>query len=201
MAYVTPIDENELVRRLRDNDEKAFEVLYNHYIDSIYRKLLYLVKSDTIAEELTQDVFLKIWEKRDTIDPEKSFRTFIYSVAQNLATDMYRRFIMDKRLQEHLITSLSELHHPIDVHYEEEGNRSLLLAAIETLPEQRKKVMTMVKLEGKSYEEVHELLGISTSTVRDHVVKGTKTLKNYFSNHTGVVLAVLTHAIADAFSR
>ncbi|MES2456463.1 MAG: sigma-70 family RNA polymerase sigma factor [Bacteroidota bacterium] len=199
MAYVALINENELLQRLRDDDQQAFEVLYKHYVDSIYRKLLYLVKSADLAEELTQDVFVKIWEKRRTIDPEKPLRAFIYSIAQNLARDMYRRFALDKKLQEHLLSSLTELHDPIDAYYEEEGSRQLLLEAIDTLPSQRKRVMTLVKLEGKSYEEVNALLGISTSTVRDHVVKGTKALKLYFaSQHKGAVIIIAT-LISETF--
>ncbi|TDQ08105.1 RNA polymerase sigma factor [Pedobacter metabolipauper] len=200
MAYVPLINENELLQRLRNNDEQAFETLYSHYVDPIYRKLLYLVKSADIAEELTQDVFLKIWEKRDTINQEKSFRAFVYSIALNLTRDMYRRIALDKKLQDHLINSVTELHYPIDAYYEEEANRRLILDAIDTLPLQRKKVMTLVKLEGKSYEEVNELLGISTSTVRDHVVKGTKTIKIYLTNNKSVTVIVLAAAISDTFT-
>jgi DNA-directed RNA polymerase specialized sigma24 family protein len=74
MQVVMPLHEEDLLTRLQSGDEKAFEQLYHIYSLQIFKKLLSLVKQEEIAKELLQDVFLRIWEKRESIDPEKSFR-------------------------------------------------------------------------------------------------------------------------------
>lgn len=190
MSFICLINEKELMENLQRGDEKSFDKLYWHYVDPIFRKIHYLTKSAEVAEELTQDVFLKIWERRAAIDPNKSFGAFVHRIAQNLIVDLYRRLAHDKVLREHLVNSVSELYDPMADHVD----RQLVYQALESLPAQRKKIMAMVKIEGRSYEEVSNLLGISTSTIRDHVVKGTKSLKTYFMEN-GVTLTLLIAAM------
>lgn len=198
MALDPLLNEKHLLQRLRGDDQLAYSLIYRHYIDPIYRRLLYLVKSEEIAEELTQDVFMRIWDKRAFIDPEKSFRSFLYSIAQNLVTDFYRRLAVDRKLQQHLIHTATECYNPIDLHYQDQADRDLLNQAINSLPVQRRKVYSLVKLEGKSYEEVGELLGISSSTIRDHVVKGTKSIKLFFNKNELATILLIASAIAEA---
>jgi len=201
MALNPLVNEKELLQCLCHGDEQSFEVIYRHYIDAIYRRLLYLVKSEELAEELAQDIFMRIWDKRACIDTEKSFRSYLYSIAQNLVTDYYRRLAVDRKLQQHLISTTTESYNPIDLHYQAEGERHLLHKAIDCLPEQRRKVYTLVKLEGKSYEEVSELLGISASTIRDHIVKGTKAIRLSLLKNEVAMILIVASAITDAISR
>ncbi|SEB17706.1 RNA polymerase sigma factor [Pedobacter hartonius] len=187
------INEKDLLRRLQSGDEAAFERLYRNYVDPVFRKTHYLTKSAQIAEELTQDVFLKIWERRASIDPEKSFGAFVHRIAQNLITDLYRRLLHDRALREHLVNSVTELYDPMAA----DTDRQLIWQALDSLPAQRKKVMALVKIEGRSYQEVSSLLGISPSTIRDHVVKGTKSLKAYFmDNELTLILIAASLTIA-----
>ena len=186
MTFIRLVNEKELMERLQLGEQAAFDTLYRHYVDPIYRKILYLTKSAEIAEELTQDVFLKIWERRALVDPGRSFGAFLHRIAQNLIIDFYRRLAHDRILRDHLISSVTELYHPIDAN----TDRQWVLQALESLPAQRKKVMSLVKIEGRSYQEVSNLLGVSTSTIRDHVVKGTKSLKAYLDDKLTLVLAV-----------
>jgi len=195
MQTVIPIDEKQLLERLKSGDEKAFERLYWNYSPQIFRKLLKLVKKEEIGEELLQDVFLRIWEKRETIDTEKSFRSYLYRIAQNLVTDLFRRAAYDRKLLDHLIAASTELYNPIEDKINTEGGNAVLQLAIDTLPPQRRKVYTLCKIEGKSYEEVSVLLGISTSTISDHIVKATKSLKVYFSSNEIALVALISSVI------
>jgi RNA polymerase sigma-70 factor (family 1) len=200
MALNPLINELNLLERLREGDQQAFESIYQHYIDPIYRRLLYLIKSEELAEELAQDIFMRIWDKRAGIDLEKSFRSYIYSIAQNLVIDFYRRSALDRKLQQHLIHTATEYYNPIDLHYHAEADRQLISNAIQSLPEQRRKVYSLVKLEGKSYEEVSEILGISCSTIRDHIVKGNKAIKLHLNTSQLTMVVLLASAIADSVS-
>lgn len=186
----------ELTGLLKSGDERAFERLYRVYSLPILKKLIRLVKDEVLAEELLQDVFLKIWEGRENIDPERSFRAYLYRIAQNLVTDLFRRAANDRKLMAHLINASTELYHPFVEKENEAEIRSLLQTAIDILPPQRRKIYTLCKVEGKTYEEVSVLLGISTSTISDHIVKATKMLNKYGSSHEIAMILVTAATIA-----
>ena len=68
---------------MQAGNERAFEKLYLLYSARLFGRLLRLVKSEVDSKEILQDVFLKLWEKRTSIDPEKSFRSYLFKIAEN----------------------------------------------------------------------------------------------------------------------
>ena len=189
MQVILPLYEKELLSQLQSGNDKAFEQLYRIYSLQIFKKLLRLVKQEEVAKELLQDVFLRIWEKRETIDPDKSFRAYLYRIAQNLVTDLFRRAAYDRKLLEHFIAATTEFYNPIEDAFNIKDGNTTLQHAIDSLSPQRKKIYTLCKIEGKSYEEVSMMLGISKFTISDHIVKATKSLKRYFaSNEVAVII-------------
>lgn len=198
MQEIVSIHEKHLLSQLRSGNEKAFEQLYHLYSLPIFKRLLRLVKQEEIAKELLQDVFLRIWEKRESIDPEKSFRAYLYTIAQNLVTDLFRRAAYDRKLLDHLIQGSTALYDlPEDSSIVNENN-AILQKAIDSLSPQRKKIFVLCKIEGKSYEEVSQLLGISPSTISDHIVKATKAIKLYFASNE-IAVVILTASLMSKF--
>jgi RNA polymerase sigma-70 factor (family 1) len=186
------LSEQELLVKLAEGDEYAFEQLYLIYSPKIYRKIVQLVKQTAIAEELLQDVFVKIWEKRESLDNQKSFKSYLYTIAKNMVVDLFRRAALDRQMLEKFIVDNTELYYPFDgIDDPEVKSKAIIQKALDTLPPQRKRIYTLIKLEGKSYEEVAQMLSISTSTINDHVVKATKSLKVYFDENDVVLIALL----------
>jgi len=188
--------EKELVLRLKDGDRKAFELLYHAYKKRVYNNLLKLLHSDSHAEELLQEVFYKVWVKRDSLEPEKLFPAYLFRIAANLVVDHFRRAALDQKLQAYLIASGTELYHHLDDLINYKDSQEQLNQAIALLPPQRQKIYSLCKIEGKSYEEVSILLGISTSTINDHMVKASRVIKSHFfgSKETAVVF-LLTYML------
>jgi len=179
----TPIQEKELLMALHQSNQLAFEKIYHIYSPRLYGKLIKLVKSEAHAQEILQEVFLKIWEYRKSIDPEKSFRSLLFKIAENKAYDFFRKASRDKNIESELISAYTNNYTDIEELKGGDENLGLLEKAIESLPPQRQQVFRLCKLEGKSYREVSELLGISVSTISDHIVKGTKTIRQYFESN------------------
>lgn len=175
------IDEKALLLKLKDGDEQAFDKLYQSYSLRIYRKLFKMVKVDVLADELTQDVFVKVWTKRHLLDSEQSFRSYLFSIAQHLVYDTYRKISRDESLVNKVKLISTELytHTEEDIYYKETGE--MIQKAIELLPTQQRRVFQACKIEGRSYEEVARELNISVSTVNGHIVKATKTVAEYLS--------------------
>ena len=195
MNITNPAAEKELLFRLKKDDEHAFKQLYQLYSGRIYGNLLKLLKKEEIAQELLQDVFLKIWMKRETIDPELSFRSYLFRIAENMVTDFFRKAAVDRKLRAHLISRATEEGLSADsmIHYKESD--SMLNQAIRQLPPQRRQVFILCKIEGKSYKEVSRELGISTSTISDHIVKASHSIKKYFSLSGEITMLIFLAAI------
>jgi RNA polymerase sigma factor (sigma-70 family) len=169
------IDEKDLLERLRDGDERAFNALYDKYKIKIATRLFAVLKSDVLVEDTLQELFFRVWDNRGNIDPDQAFGGYLYRIATNLALDHFRKIAREKRM-----TSVIEMsHNSLDDTYYEKLDESLY-SLIEQLPPQRKKVFLLCKFENKSYEEVSQLLGISVHAVKDHVVKSNKFLKNNY---------------------
>lgn len=196
MVDYSSYTDRQLTGLLQQGDEYAFKQLYLLYSPRIYKKILQLVKQTSVAEELLQDVFVRIWEKKEQIDLEKSFPSFLYRIAHNLVTDLFRRLALDRKMMESFIAESTELYSPFEEDDENES-KLILQKALDTLPAQRKKIYVLIKIEGKSYEEVGSLLGISTSTVNDHVVKATKTLKAYFNSNDAATISLIAAFVAN----
>jgi len=184
--------ESALLVRLQSGDQAAFESLYHAYSKEIYRKFLKMVKDISLAEELTQDVFVKIWNKREVINIDQPFHYYLLTLANNIVNDFYRKAARDRRLQDEIIAASSELYNPTEEQIFYKESKDFLDKAIESLPAQQGLVFKLCKIEGKSYEEVSQLLGISTSTISNHIVKATKSVKKYFfTSKKGFLLLAL----------
>jgi len=184
-----------LIQQLQTGSEKAFTTLYDKYSQQLYRNILRLVKDDDIAQELLQDLFLKIWESRQNIKLEGSFKSFLYKVAENLVYAHFRKIAKDNRLIAKLIISYDDFETNVEETIISRENHDFLKKAIENLSPQRKHIYTSCKLEGKSYEEVSNELGISTSTVRNQIVKANKSIKQYFTLNQDMVIVFLASEI------
>jgi RNA polymerase sigma-70 factor (ECF subfamily) len=189
--FDTSQQEKEIVLRMMQGDELAFEKIYRLYSPKLYGNLLRLLKSVPQTEQILQDVFLKVWEYRSSIDPEKSFRSFLFKIAENKAYDFFRKAARDKKLEAELI-ALSTVNYTVLEEFVADDEKLILLKnAIDKLPPQRQQVFRLCKLEGRSYREVSESLGISQSTISDHIVKATKSIRDHLEIHSRTLLDLI----------
>lgn len=174
--YINTSNEKDLVMLLSKDSETAFEELYRLYRNRLLGYLIKLVKSEDVAVELLQDAFVKIWNNRHNIDPEQSFRSYLFRIAENVVYDFFRKAVRDKKLTQALINSACQYSH-VEESFSDKENQQLLQDAINLLPPKRRRVFEMIKIEERSYEEVSLLLDVSTSTINDHIVKATKSIR------------------------
>lgn len=179
MVHFDNLPENELLISMQEGSLQAFDAIYNIHSLRIYRTLLKMVKNESVAEELLQDIFIKIWDKKGLIDPALPFAAFLFRVTERSVYDYYRKVGREERLKREFSNtfSLMDCNTEETVHYKE--TLGVLSRAINQLPAQQRQVFTLCKMEGRSYAEVSEMMGISVSTINGHIVKSTKTIKHY----------------------
>ena len=170
-----------LLQRLREGDRQAFSILYERYSGRIYGNILRLVKEKEPAQELLQDVFMKLWEKRETITIETSFTAYLFAISKHLVLNMFRRISIEHQAAARLRAVHSELYQHVEA----------LQQAIDNLPARRREIYLLVKTEGNSYEQVSNLLGISRATVNDHVVKANRHVYGHLSRSGLISIALM----------
>lgn len=185
-------NEKELLFLLREGSEQAFEKIYFLYSKRLLGNLLKLVKSESIAREILQEIFMKVWDLRRQIDVEKSFRSWLFKVAENKVYDFFRRAARDHQLRQTLLAAAADSYEHIESIITTKENSHLLQQAIAALPPQRQQVFRLCKLEGRSYEEVSHLLGISTSTISDHIVKASRAIRAFITANHHIAAGILT---------
>jgi len=184
----SPPDEMELLSLLKQGNEQAFEKIYNLYSSRLFGNIYRMVKSESTAQDILQEVFVKIWHNRAAIDPDKSFRSYLFRIAENRVYDFFRKAARDKKIQARLFAAATEEYEHIEEMIYRKENVLLLQKAIDSLSPQRQQVFRLIKLDNKSYEEVSRQLGISVSTISDHIVKGNKAIREYLFSHNGVAV-------------
>src|SRR5690606_9522988 len=172
-------DEINLLKEMRTGSIAAFNQLYSKYAPILYQRLLRLLKNPESVEEILQDVFLKIWNKRAEIEPEKGFKTFIYRVADNMAIDLFRKIGRDKALQLELWAASISFYLHTEEKIIDKEKADILRQAIQNLSPKRREIVVLCKLEDKSYKEVAAQMGISVSTVSNQLVAAMKDMKKF----------------------
>jgi len=180
--------ETELLEAMKSGNTLAFNELYMLHHRNIYCNLKRLMRDDHTAKEVTQDTFLRVWEKRVQLDPDKSFPAYLCRVSHNIMIDFYRKAKRNKQMINNLQNFITTGSDPLMESVRPVDEEALLMNAIEMLPPKRKKIFTLCKLESKSYEQVSALLGISSSTISDHIVKATKAIRSQLADGIKVAL-------------
>lgn len=172
--------EKELLLRLREGDYSAFETIYSKHCRTIGGRLFKLLKSWDLAEDVLQELFIKLWNNRGNIDPEKPLEAYLYRISANLVNDYFRNVSRNKKLAEELWHRISDAYNPFEEMSAVDADLELF-RSIDQLPDQRKKVFLLCKMEKKSYAEVSRLLQISEAAVNDHITKANRFLKAHYN--------------------
>lgn len=183
---------DQLALRIKLGDEQAFELLFRkHYIRLCTFANKFLNDPEE-AKELVQDVFAKIWEGRDEIDPEDSLKSYVFKITQNLSLNRLRR----KKVE----SKYAEIYKLVYIECQEFSAHESLLAreledniarSIAKLPNECRKVFELSRVEGLKYKEIAEALNISIKTVEAQISKALRLLRVEFRHYLTLLLIVL----------
>jgi RNA polymerase sigma-70 factor (family 1) len=170
-----------LVKRVKASDKHAFEAIFNLYQENIYRFILFKISDSSLAEDLLQDVFLKCWNARTSLNEHQSIKNYLYTIADNLVLNHVRHLkVVTKHQQQAESRLFSTIDSP-DFILEEKEWSMRLQKAIEDLPEKTRAIFLMSRLEDLTYPEIADRLSLSYKTVEGHMVKALKMLREALS--------------------
>jgi RNA polymerase sigma-70 factor (ECF subfamily) len=170
-------EDREYVERLKNDSFLAFEVLFKKYAENLYAFALSITREPYIAEEITQLVFMKIWEKRAQIEEHLPFKSFIFSVAYSETISWLRKEKSEKRKTDGYKTETDTASNETEYSIEFNNIKNLAGQIIDNFPEKRKEIFKLSREQGYSNREIAARLNISVRTVESQISSALKVLK------------------------
>lgn len=177
------IQESQLLAAFAKGDRVAFEKLFRTYYQPTCRYVLRIIRDEDTTEEIVQSTFVNLWEKREMLREDISFRSYLFRAAYNTALNYikHQKVVANyaNKKQEHIEVSI----HSYVSHQPDFELQKRIEDALDSLPPQCQKVFRMSREEGLKYHEIADELGISKKTVEVHMGKALKILRTSLKDY------------------
>ncbi|NGF57366.1 RNA polymerase sigma-70 factor [Parapedobacter sp. SGR-10] len=167
-----------LATKIKNGDHHAFMEVYDLYFYQLSVFVKRYVHSESIAEDLTQDVFVKLWEKREFLDKVTNFNSYLYRIAKNHTLDYLKKISRLEIMPDDLLKEFKFSSNEVELFVTEQEYFRFLDNYMKSLPEKSQVIFDLCREQEKSYDEVAKELNISKSTVKHHMVNTMKRLKD-----------------------
>lgn len=176
-------DERLLLLQIAEGDKVAFKRMYDHYWDDMYALALPFLKSTEAAQDTVQEVFLKVWIKRESLPSVERLHAYIFIMLRNELVSVLRSRGRIARLHERYRRQLPSNFLVADPAVDLKELEGLIRAAIAQLPPPQDQLMEMTRQQGLSHEEIAERLGMAKKTVSNTLTKALSNIRKYLRDH------------------
>lgn len=174
--------DNELFLELKNDNEFAFEQLFNKYYASLCLFTFRFLHNREMAEEIVQEVFVRIWTKRSTLEINTSVKQYLLSSVRNRSLNLIQHEKVEKHYARHVELGALAEQDP-DFCFQEIGLRKKIEKSIELLPEKRREIFRLSREEGLKYHEIADRLHLSVKTVEAHMGLALKQLRESLKDY------------------
>lgn len=172
-------------------DDDSFKRLFDGYKNRLYGYVLAVAHSPYIAEEITQEIFIKLWLCRDILHQVDNLDGYIFTIARNKTLNHLRKAAYDEKL----LRELQQLAMPENNNVEERAlvneYDQLLRDALTLLSPQRRLVYQLSRDKGLNHEEIADHLHLSRHTVKNHMVEALRHIRHYLGQHGSILVLVV----------
>lgn len=191
-------DEVLLLQRLATGDRDAYTTLYKYYQPKLRRYLQpFTGDSMDIADEITQDIFVKIWLKKETFAGVQAFEYYLYRMARNRLIDIFRSEKRRKQQDAGLPPDTPDYHLEEELKYRE--YHQLAQQAIALLPERRRQIFELSTQQDLSWAEIAVEMDLSVAVIKKQLHLASKSIKDYMRKHGDIIFSLLLLCIMAYF--
>lgn len=164
-----------------NGDAEAFGIIYTYFKEAVSANILKIIHQPEIAEDILQDIFIKLWENHNKFTDKQSVAAWLFRVSYHTSIDHIRAILRARHKAEAslLLMEDSKIINQEEAFQEFYYKEALLQEAINMLPPKKRKVFELCKLQGKSYSEVSEAMNIAKSTVKDYITESNKFIRQH----------------------
>lgn len=168
---------------IRSSDREAFAALFQEMHDPLFRYADYIVHDRDAAADLIQDVFTKIWQVRDTLDPERSLKALLFQMVRNLSLNHERHRKRHRTEDLDAGMQIGSNEHSIEDVLDADTLSGQIEIWIDSMPERRREAFLLSRREGLSHEEISNLMGLAPKTVNNHIVLALQFIRGKLETH------------------
>lgn len=165
------------IEALKFGNRSAFEFIYHCFAPKLLAFTRKLVSNKEDAEEIVQEVFLKLWERKHFLDPEQNFDGYLFRIAKNLVYNKVRHQVHELAYGKYLTTKQQPSDNATDTQINYQELQHFLEEAYTTLPPTRQQVFVMSRIEGLSNSEIATRLQTSNSNIENHINKALQDIR------------------------
>ncbi len=181
----------DLLEKISKNDTIAFCQLFDLYSPKVNAFAVKLTHNPVIAEEIVQDVFMKIWIKRETLTNVDNISAYLFTIVRNNAFNVLKRIALEEKAKKILAKELPRFHQETEEGIQQQESQQILNQAIDRLPPQQRLVYSLCYQEGLKYEEVAQRLNISRLTVKAHMQHALRNIKSHLSSLLALLIFIV----------
>ena len=178
--------DKELVELLMTGSQEALGELYVRYKKRLFYACYQYVRNKDDAEDIVQDIFLQLWEKRHDLNPELSFSGYVRTIAQNTTLKLFRHFDVHSRFAQNILMNETDSTNETEDAIIDNDYVKLLNELIERLPPRQKEIFRLSRIEGLSHQEISKQMNISVENVRNQVSLALKKIKSQLKHHADI---------------
>lgn len=189
MAHKSDEADEVLGKLIKKDQLQAFDQLYDRYSQNLYRFARSFLKTNEDAEEVVQEVYFRLWDKRHGLSEHKSLQSYLFTITYHVVIDQLRLRVKDQNYEQYLLREAQRSFSTPDAVLEYEELKKQLEKAVDELPKRRKQVFQMSRDEGLSNREIADRNQISIKTVETHITLALQHIRKRLGrNNLGVVI-------------
>lgn len=167
--------------------EKKFEEAFRSYFKELHSYAYRIIRDEDTAEEIVQQVFLRLWEKDWQADVLRSVRAYLYRAVHNHCLNLIKRGQVKQRYESDRLGYITD-----EGHMEESDSelKRELLSALSLLPEKSRTVFEMSRFQELKYQEIADTLQLSVKTVEGHMTKVLRHLRVHLADYLGIMILI-----------
>jgi RNA polymerase sigma-70 factor (ECF subfamily) len=188
MAHTPSYDQQHLLTKLAQGDPRAFAQLFHYHFDDIYTAALRLLKDHDQAEDICQQVFTTLWEKRQELPSIQSLSNYLFIMARNLILHQFRKKTIAVKYTAHQLRQAAHFPANPEQVYTYQESKRLIDLAITNLPLKQQEAFRLSREKGLPHKDISLIMGISVATVKEHISKSLAFIRQFLAHHSSKLL-------------
>ena len=183
-------EEKSVIRQIAQGSEKAFSEIYDRYKPVLYRFVFNILKSEDLANDSCQDIFIKIWEDRSKLEDVASFKYYLLTVGKNHSLNVLKKVISEEKTLSAFISNYSEVNNELEENIQTSEYQRFIHSVLYTLTPQSRRIFQLCRQQGMSYDEAAEIMGISRNMIKKHMVRSMKIFRVAVEKDLGIAVCM-----------